>query len=359
MSGLPTITTSAPGKLFLIGEYAVLEGAPSVLTAVNRRARVTLYAASGDHWYFSAPNLEIDNLALGADGQPGPDLDAAVRDRLRVFEAVRATVAGYLDTPLPPLEVHIDTADFARDGYKLGLGSSGAVAAALTRALLAWADIHPEPAELARLAIAAHRAAQGGTGSGGDVATSVYGGIIGYIRDQAPEPLTWPTGLNGTAVVTGQGASTTELVARVYAYGEHSPQGFQSDMTRLAALAEHAADHLGQANRFLQLAREYFEALIALDHHAEAGIVSPRHHELHALAARHGAVFKSSGAGGGDVGLLFTTNYTDQTALRNDFASADADIIDLELGVDGVTLEQGHSAVAPAAQSATVDDRLS
>ena len=34
--GSPVVT--APGKLFLIGEYAVLEGGPAVLAAVNRRA---------------------------------------------------------------------------------------------------------------------------------------------------------------------------------------------------------------------------------------------------------------------------------------------------------------------------------
>lgn len=32
------LRASAPGKLFLCGEYAVLEGAPAVLTAIDRRA---------------------------------------------------------------------------------------------------------------------------------------------------------------------------------------------------------------------------------------------------------------------------------------------------------------------------------
>lgn len=339
MTTAAPIIASAPGKLFLIGEYAVLEGAPATLTAVDRRARVTLTDSTDDHWHLTAPNLDIHRLALGVDGRAASDVDDSLRDRLRVYQAVQAHVAAYLQSPLPPLEVHIDTTDFARDGHKLGLGSSAAVAAALTRALLARAGVDVAPAQLAELAIAAHRDAQGGTGSGGDVATAVYGGIISYTRDQPPTPLAWPTGLTGVAVVTGTGASTTDLVGRVYAYGQQNPAGFASDIGRLAALAENAAADLAQAVRFVQLAREYFEALIALDHHANAGIVSARHHELHAAAAHHGAVFKSSGAGGGDVGLLFTTPNVDATALRGDFDAAGAEIIELGFAAPGVALE--------------------
>ncbi|MGN8157928.1 mevalonate kinase family protein [Salinisphaera sp. SWV1] len=339
MTTTAPVIASAPGKLFLIGEYAVLEGAPAILTAVDRRARVTLSDSNDGHWHLTAPNLDIHRLALGADGHGAPGADEGLHDRLRVYRAVLAHVAAYLDSPLPPLDVHIDTTDFARDGHKLGLGSSAAVAAALTCALLARVGVEPAPARLAELAIAAHRDAQGGTGSGGDVATAVYGGIISYTRDQPPAPLVWPTGLAGVAVVTGTGASTTDLVGRVYTYGQRDPTGFASDLGRLAALAENAAADLDQAVRFVRLAREYFEALIALDHHAEAGIVSARHHQLHAAAADHGAVFKSSGAGGGDVGLLFTTPNVDETALRSDFQAVGAEIIELGFAAPGVALE--------------------
>ncbi|WP_353215304.1 mevalonate kinase family protein [Salinisphaera hydrothermalis] len=350
MSMAGPIVASAPGKLFLIGEYAVLEGAPAILTAVDRRARVTLTDSADEYWHLTAPNLDIDGLALGVDGRGPAEIDASLADRLRVYRAVLARVVAHIDTPLPPLNVHIDTIDFARDGHKLGLGSSAAVAAALSRALLARAGVEVGHAELAELAIAAHRDAQNGTGSGGDVATAVYGGIIGYTRDTAPTPLAWPPGLSGLVVVTGTGASTTDLVGRVYEYGKREPAGFASDIGRLAALAENAAEDLGQAVRFVRLAREFFEALIALDHHAKAGIVSERHHELHATAARHGAVFKSSGAGGGDVGLLFTTPNVDETALRREFDAAGADIIDLGFAAPGVALEnETDSSAAPRA----------
>lgn len=336
MTGTRVLRASAPGKLFLIGEYAVLEGAPAVLAAVDRRARVELRAARDGRWRLDAPNLGLHDLDLS---DPATVASPVLHERLKVFLAVREHVGQHLGAILPPLHVHIDTAEFARDGHKLGLGSSAAVATALYCALLAWQDVDTEPAELARLAIAAHRNAQNGTGSGGDVATSVYGGMIRYSSGQTPQILRWPNGLSGLAVVTGQGANTPDLVRRVYAYEENAPQGFAADLARLCALAEMAADHIDRAGRFLQLAREYFEALIALDHHASAGIVSARHHELHALAARHGAVFKSSGAGGGDVGLLFATPHVDETALHAAFAGVGAEVVTLQMGATGVRLD--------------------
>lgn len=343
------IQASAPGKLFLMGEYAVLEGAPALLTAVDRRARVTLTPAEDGHWTIDAPNLGVHKQSLGVDGSLPVDADETLARHLAVYDAVRAIVVENLDAPLPTLAVHIDTAEFAQDGYKLGLGSSAAVAAALTQALLAAVDIHPDLETLAGLAIAAHRRAQNGTGSGGDVAVSVFGGVISYTRDTAPRPLVWPTGLTGMAVVTGEGASTPDLVGRVYQYREHDPEGFASDMSRLAELAGRVGNDLGYASRFLRLTREYFEALIALDHHAGAGIVSARHHELSGLAASHGAVFKSSGAGGGDVGLLFSTRARDTAVLRETFAHAGAEILDLVFGADGVRLDDARARLDPPA----------
>jgi len=36
------VTASTPGKLVLLGDYAVLEGAPALVMAVNRHAKVRI-----------------------------------------------------------------------------------------------------------------------------------------------------------------------------------------------------------------------------------------------------------------------------------------------------------------------------
>ena len=69
------IEVSAPGKLVLIGEYGVLFGAPAVVMAVNRRARVELTPAEGARWILTAPELaprpvelDVSRRTVGRDG---------------------------------------------------------------------------------------------------------------------------------------------------------------------------------------------------------------------------------------------------------------------------------------------------
>lgn len=329
------IETSAPGKLFLIGEYAVLDDAPALLTAVDRRAHVCLTPATDGHWQLSADNLGIRAMDLGPEGAIPGDAGPETRQKLRVFDAVLRTVNARLSTPLPAQHVAIDTTDFARDGHKLGLGSSAAVAAALTCALGRLGGQYWPQAELTQLAIDAHRTAQNGAGSGGDVAVAVYGGLIIYRRDQTPIALDWPRSLVGMAVVTGDGASTPDLVARVRALADNQPAAYKQAMDALTGLADRVQQSLSDTTDFLNLADDYFRALGLLDRHAGAGIISHRHHELHALAAQHHAVFKSSGAGGGDVGLLFVERGANETAVRSAFDAAGADILPLVFGADG------------------------
>lgn len=331
-----TIRTSAPGKLFLLGEYAVLGGAPALLAAVDRRAEVTIDDSASGSWQVSAPNLGIESLALGGDGTLPTGLDAAQRSSLRVFNAVReAVLARSAGTP-SPLAITIDSAAFSRGGHKLGLGSSAAVAGALTAALAGAAGLDLDREALFRLADEAHRSAQGGVGSGGDVAASVYGGLIRYSRGAVPVPLRWPEELSILAVVTGEGSLTTRLVGRVADYAAEDPAGHRADIARLADLAERAEDALADPDAFLRLAADYFAAITLLDAHARAGIVTGRHHELHALAKREGGVFKTSGAGGGDVGLAFSHSGEATERLAAALADAGATVVPLGFFADGI-----------------------
>ena len=72
---------------------------------------------------------------------------------------------------------------FSKEGIKLGLGSSAALAVALSAALMIvyhGYDI-TDRETIMTVAVAAHRSAQGGGGSGYDIAASLYGGW-GYFQ---------------------------------------------------------------------------------------------------------------------------------------------------------------------------------
>jgi phosphomevalonate kinase len=172
------VCTSAPGKVIVSGEYAVLDGAPAVVMALDRRARVSVSAGSGDWHRVSAPGLfegkiefcfddagEMSRLGAGKSRVPFIDLSLVEH----VLKAVGVREAG-------PLELELDTRPFfdEKTGLKLGFGSSAALAVALTSALMPGG----QSAAIGRTALAAHRAWQGGCGSGVDIAAAVHGGIV-------------------------------------------------------------------------------------------------------------------------------------------------------------------------------------
>lgn len=329
-----SITTSAPGKLFLLGEYAVLDGAPALVAAVDRRALVRVRAA--DAWHLrTQPPLPATAPAGGLAGTA-------------VFDAVRAAVAARCD--LPPQDVTIDTRTFfgpagraptpttGEGTFKLGLGASAAVAAALTGALAAAGGLRLTRAELCELAIAAHREAQGGAGSGADVAAAVYGGLIAFTAGGGVQPLDWPEDLHAAAVVTGNGADTRRLVSAVKALADTDPESYRRLIRPLADLAERGRDTLvsGETNAFLEIADAYREALAALGQAAGAGIVLPAHERLAALAADAGAVFKPSGAGGGDLGLLFADSAAALDRACTMVTGAGFELPELKFGAEGL-----------------------
>ena len=116
------------------------------------------------------------------------------------------------------------------DGRKLGLGSSAAVAAAAVGVLLEAAgfDVEAESSLIFTLADRAHRASQGGRGSGADVAAAVLGGVIAYSRPggrRARPCVRWfrPPCHAGGRVDAGTPSATVEHVAAVERLAARDP----------------------------------------------------------------------------------------------------------------------------------------
>jgi nucleoside-diphosphate-sugar epimerase len=259
------ITASAPGKLVLMGEYAVLHGHPAVVAAVDVRAVCTV--------------------------EGGP-LDV-VRDQGGLVDAVLAE-AGAVEGAIV-----VDTAAFSAGNAKYGLGSSAAACVALLRALLP----HVQLDELHVRAQRAHRNFQRGRGSGVDVCASVYGGITRYVRKNADEfavaPVGLPAGVSVVPVWTGSSADTRAFIAAV----ERVPQ-----LDRLLAGLAAATLRFEHARHLMEIVLAVNEArslLQQLGREAGVDIVSEAHQAIHEVARSLGAVGKPSGSGGGDVSLIF------------------------------------------------------
>ncbi|HEY4011809.1 MAG TPA: hypothetical protein VGM06_00610 [Polyangiaceae bacterium] len=260
----------APGKVLLTGAYAVLDGAPAIVAAVDRYA-----VADGDR-AASAPSAEV--RAWSGD-RPAPHVDVSA-----------------LHDP---------------SGRKLGLGSSAAalVAAVGARALTDGEDprLPGVRDRIFRVARAAHARAQQG-GSGVDVAASVYGGVIEYATGDEPSggivrSRELPEALSVLVYDSGTSARTSDMLARVALLRQGG--GAERLFARLRDVAVEAVACVVRrdGSGFVAAARAFGRALDDLGRAALAPIVPDTFAELAERASREGAAFVPSGAGGGDVAV--------------------------------------------------------
>lgn len=333
---MTAVRVSAPGKLFLLGEYAVLDGAPALLAASEQRVTATVSEAQS--WSLTSHGIGAGSIELGRNGTLPHDLDERESLNLRLFDEVRRCVEENFGEADRAFDIIIDSSALHDRGRKLGLGSSAAVAVALTTALARIRGIVLDPSELFTLAHSAHRASQGGSGSGGDIAACIYGGVILYTPDHVPAAVSLPAGTRILAVSTGGGSSTADLIGEVENYRVRAPEQYRRDMAALRKLAASASGALDSTAGLMRLADEYFDALAALAEHSGAGIVTARHLEFRRLAARYDAVFKPGGAGGGDLGLVFA-KLESVDELESAFTEAGALVIFVPSDADGVRVE--------------------
>ncbi len=346
---------SAPGKVVLLGEYAVLEGAPALVQAVDRRCRVELTECAETECRVEAPQLGIPpvHFALAAEG------------RLRWQEAMPASfarTAALIDSVLEhvhrrgarvtPFRMRVDTAElFDTNGkgtVKLGLGSSAATAVAIDAVMRAAfvGDRSSEAAAetVARLLVPG-RKAQGNAGSGIDLAASLCGGLLGYaIGGEQIEirPCALPREIKTGFVWTGQPASTADLLAAWRRSREASPREYNRvlDEMRTVASAGLAALERGQSAEFLSCLSDYGEIMGKMNDLLGCEVVTVEHRIASGLARQSGGVYKPCGAGGGDLGIAASLDATFGSQMRRLCRQAGLRMLAIRPDAQGVRVTQ-------------------
>ncbi|MGO3885888.1 MAG: phosphomevalonate kinase [Mycetocola sp.] len=351
------ISVKAPGKLFIAGEYAVVEtGQPAVLVAVDRYLTVQLRPAAGEGKLISDQYGKLPVLWRRAGSKLVLDTDQRPFDY--VLEAISAVeqyaqesghALGYYD-----LTISSELDDMS--GRKFGLGSSAAVTAATVQALDQFYGLGLNRLELLKLAYLATMRVNA-NGSGGDLAASMFGGWIAYtafdrewvsahresMRTVEIVAADWP-GLSVTPITppdslqllvgwTGVPASTMRLVSSVQDrkgtannhYGEFLEQS-RSCVERLVAACD-----AGDAAAAQEQIRSARQLLHRLSSESELVIETPALRLLCDSAERAGGAAKSSGAGGGDCGIVLIDRDIDVRPLLREWEMND--IRHLSIGV--------------------------
>ncbi|OPG09771.1 phosphomevalonate kinase [Streptomyces sp. GKU 895] len=320
-----TVVRRAPGKLYVAGEYAVVEpGNTAILVAVDRYLTVTVSGTdsgveiSSDLTARTVRHRWRDGRLTGGDGTTAYVVSAV--------ETVAALLAER-GLPVPPLSVSVHS-DLHDDGRKYGLGSSGAVTVATIAAVASYCALELTPEARFRLALLA-TARIDPKGSGGDLAAGTFGGWIAYrapdrafvldlARDHGVEEalradwpgfeirrLPAPAGLSLQVGWTGNPASTTSLVAGLHRRTWRGSPSHQKFMETSHDFVHAAIDALeaGDGPAFAQQIRRARQELARLDDEVGLGIFTPELTALCDTAEAVGGAAKPSGAGGGDCGI--------------------------------------------------------
>jgi phosphomevalonate kinase len=349
-------TVLAPGKLIILGEYAVLEGAHALVAAVKRYAEITIEQSEDNqnHLYFE--NLNISDISFTFDSagtfcfqeSKQPESQERVKFVTEICQ-VAYQFLKKLDRSLLPFKCKLDTSQFYLDfdESKLGLGSSAALSVALYVALCKYAGYSDLEKNLFSIVLSAYHKAQGNLGSGIDIAASIFGGILDYQikgNDFSPEyhweKLDIDRTIQFIPIWSGHSASTREFLRLLNEYRKHSEQYYRETLQRLVVLANNGctAYREGQNDDFFKIVHDYFEQLQQLSRKSGIPIISDEHNRIAQVVMKAGGVYKPSGAGGGDLGIAFCRSDSTSKKIQQSIFDSEFDIVNLGIDTQGVTL---------------------
>lgn len=246
-------TWSAPGKVFLFGEHAVVYGKPGIAMAIKPRVMVTVRETR----YHQKPNSPY------------------IAECFRLMD-VKGSV--YVRSQLPSSS---------------GLGSSAAVTVATLCAINDEFGLEKTRAEIADLAHQVEMSAQNGRASATDTYVSTFGGMV-LVRGNEKRRLLPPQNFSLVIGNTLVSHSTSEMVGKVADLRKNSPDIANPILDSIAAITMRAMYNLDNQKELGNLMNMNHALLDAL------GVGHPVLSKL-VLAARsagaHGA--KTTGAGGG------------------------------------------------------------
>ncbi len=273
------ITASAPGKVILFGEHAVVYGRPALAAPVFS-VQATAYVEE------ALPNSGL--LIHAAD----LDLNLSLADAVTHGPALAAQLAlEHLGTPEPDVQITIrSTIPIAG-----GMGSGAAVSAALIRALCTYLGHSIGDEALSALVYEVEKFYHG-MPSGIDNTVICYGRPVYYIKGREPQFLLVKHPFDLLIGDTGVATPTRITVGAVREAWQRAPQTYEALFDAIGAVVEkaQAAIERGEVALLGPLMNENHALL------RELGVSSPELEQLVKVARTAGAAgAKLSGGGGG------------------------------------------------------------
>ena len=302
--GKNKVATSAPGKLLLLGDHAVVYGYPCLVTAVNYRVFVEVSLSDRDEFIF--PEGNGNNF---------------IQTALELFrEKFNKTQS-----------LQIKTWASYKESY--GLGSSSAVTVAFVKALSEIFSIPLSKKQLFDLCYEVVLKVQT-VGSGFDIAAAIYGGSLYFVTGGAKiEQLT----INEIPLIvahSGSKGNTSELVKKVAKLKKDTTRVDELFMS-VEMIVDDAKDWLLAKNfkGFGHYMDQYHSILQKLG-------VSTSKLDLLVETARTAGAYgaKLSGAGGGDC-IIAIASPDNKETVEKALEKAGGKVLNVKTNEEGVRIE--------------------
>jgi mevalonate kinase len=328
------VTASAPGKVYLFGEHAVVYGEPAVPCAIERRARVTVEERD-DGLTVHLDDLTIDGFTIEytGDASEGPDVD--------VSESLVEAGVGYINEAI---EQARDAAGVDDVGFEInvessiplgaGLGSSAAVVVGVIKAATTELGVDLTDREVAERAYQVEHAVQDGEASRADTFCSAMGGAVRVEGDdcrriQGVDTLPFVIGYDGGAGDTGALVAGVRQLRGEYDFAADTVTAI-GDIVRQGERALQDGD-LVELGKLMDFNHGLLSALGVSSRSLDSMVWAAR--DADALGA------KLTGAGGG--GCIVALDETEDALTALNYTPGCEDAFRAALDTDGVRVE-GH-----------------
>jgi len=333
------VKVSAPGKIILFGEHAVVYDKLGIACAIGKRCLVKVSPQKRDGVFIKSKNLNLSKFM----GKEKLFNFLKLLTDLKNQKKLNQIKEIYKKDKLAPSFFVIGNI-FQKYGFKSlkieinseipkNLGSSSALFSALSFGVLKFFKKNPTKKEVSDFAFEGDIIAHGGTPSGIDNAIVTFGGYLEYKKSKGIKPLNIDFKIPLLIVDSQREAKTEETVSYIRKEREEKKRFVDSILGNLDIISKKALKSLKLKNleNLGQLMFLYYQELRKLK------ISTPELDKIIEISQKNGALgAKPTGGWGGGCCLVLAENQKEITNLERKFDENGFESFQTEIGVEGV-----------------------
>ncbi|MFC1647162.1 mevalonate kinase [Patescibacteria group bacterium] len=320
------VSVSAPGKLMLLGEHAVVYDRPCIVTAVDQRLIVKIEKTSKGRFEFESSDVNISNhskylteIGTGEIPRGAKFVELAIKNTYDKF-GLKEGLKIKTKSEFSPL---------------YGFGSSSASTVSVIKGLSELFKLRLSDRDIFDLAYKTILDVQK-IGSGFDIAAAIWGGTIFFTKGaEIVEPLISETQSEYVIGYSGVKADTASLVRDIKNKLDNNQKKVNRIFDAIAKIVNEAKERFVEGDwervgKLMNFNQEYLRNL---------GVSTQKIEDMIYAAKKAGAYgAKLSGAGGGDCMIAIVGSKV-KKKVESAITAAGGEVMDIKISAPGVRVE--------------------